>query len=128
VTLGLVNLHDSTVVQLNAGTTVARLLREAKRKLTQLLPAAAGVAAAAAAGTGTSASGHGDGATLEARLTARCWAVHDACLLDASSPTSTSPSCPDHTALNSPPLSSADASLDSSSVRVSQVVTVVAEG
>ena len=35
-------------------------------------------------------------------VVAQCWAVHDACLLDQSQDATTSPSCPDHTALNQP--------------------------
>jgi len=46
-------------------------------------------------------------------VVAQCWAVHDACLLDQSQDATTSPSCPDHTALNQP--ASASAAISSSS-------------
>lgn len=59
----------------------------------------------------------------EELLVGKCWALHDSCLTDISSPTTVSPSCPDHTAMNTP---SADWLLGSNrESRVSSMSSVV---
>lgn len=96
------NLYDATALTVSFPNDLGGLLMQ-QHSLNpplraRLHPNASSVAAAVAA----SSWGEEDAAVV----VARCWALHDACLTDEGNTATTSPSCPDHTALNRPAIAS----------------------
>ena len=93
------NMYDATALTITFPSDLGGLLKDRQLQV----PSASIRARAHANASATSAHSQGG---PEKVVVARCWALHDACLTDPGSDATTSPSCPDHTALNSPATSS----------------------
>ena len=109
--VGFVNLHDSTAVTLNfdPASLRASLLEADKlhpKSTAPLFYTAASSFRNRAENTTKLFEEAAARRADAAELVSRCWALHDTCLLDTQLEATTSPSCPDHTALNAPATSS----------------------